>query len=79
MMALLHGQSAAETRVSANKNLLVENLHKKSIQCQRMMKSNGYNIYDVLNGQKLIQSVKGSHHRYVNDLAERKKKFCDWR
>ena len=31
MMALLHGQSAAETRVSANKNLLVENLHKKSI------------------------------------------------
>ena len=54
MMALLHGQSAAETRVSANKNLLVENLHKKSFQCQRMMKSNGYNSCDVLNGQKLI-------------------------
>ena len=74
MMLLSHGQSAAERRVSANKNLLFENLHWRSIHCQRMVKSNGYNSFVVLIGQKLTKSVKGPHRRYVNDLAERKKK-----
>ena len=63
-MVLSHGQSAAERGFSAIKNHLVENLHEKSIQYQRMvigyMKSNGYNSYDVPIGQKLIKSVKGS-------------------
>ena len=64
VMVLSHGQSAVERGLSAIKNHLIENLHEKSIQYQRMvigyMKSNGYNSYDVPIGQKLIKSVKGS-------------------
>ena len=34
IMVLSHGQSDSERRFSANKNLLVENLQEKSIECQ---------------------------------------------
>ena len=36
IMVLSHGQSASESECSANKNLLVENLQEKSIECQRI-------------------------------------------
>ena len=36
-MLLSHGQSASERGFSANKNLLVENLQEKSIECQRIV------------------------------------------
>ena len=77
IMVLSHGQSASERGFSANKNLLVENLQEKSIECQRIvvdyMRSNGFQSYEVPITQKLIKCVKESHARYVNDLAERKK------
>ena len=77
-MVLSHGQSASERGFSANKNLLVENLQEKSIECQRIvvdyMRSNGFQSYEVPITQKLIKCIKESHARYVNDLAERKKK-----
>ena len=38
------------------------------------MRSNGFQSYEVPITQKLIKYVKESHARYVNDLAERKKK-----
>ena len=78
IMVLPHGQSASERGFSANKNLLVENLQEKSIECQRIvvdyMRSNGFQSYEVPITQKLIKCVKEPHARYVNDLAERKKK-----
>ena len=44
---------------SVNKSLLVENMHAKSLVCQRIvvdhMKSNGYNSYDVPIDKKLIK------------------------
>ena len=77
-MVLSHGQSASERGFSANKNLLVENLQEKSIECQRIvvdyMRSNGFQSYEVPITQNLIKCVKESHASYVNDLAERKKK-----
>ena len=49
IMVLSHGQSASERGFSANKNLLVENLQEKSIECQRIvvdyMRSNGFQSY----------------------------------
>ena len=63
---------------SVPKKLLVENLQEKSIECQRIvadyMRSNGFQSYEIPITQKLIKCVKESHARYVNDLAERKKK-----
>ena len=78
IMVLSHGQSALERGFSANKNLLVENLQEKSIECQRIvvdyMRSNGFQCFEVPITQKLIKCVKESHARYVNGLAERRKK-----
>ena len=78
IMVLSHGQSASEKGFSANKNVLVGDLQEKSIECQRIvvdyMRSNGFQFYEVPITQKLIKCVKESHARYVNDLAERKKK-----
>ena len=75
---LSHGQSASEKGFSANKNVLVGDLQEKSIECQRIvvdyMRYNGFQSYEVPITQKLIKCVKESHARYVNDLAERKKK-----
>ena len=49
IMVLSHGQSALERGFSTNKNLLVENLQEKSIECQRIvvdyMRSNGFQAY----------------------------------
>ena len=38
------------------------------------MRSNGFQSYEIPITQKLIKCLKESHARYVNDLAERKKK-----
>ena len=81
VMTLSHGQAAAERGFSTNKNLLVENLHEDSIKRQRIvvdhMESNNLDAFEVPIDQKLIKSVKGSHAKYVIDLAEKKKKSID--
>ena len=81
VMTLSHGQAASERGFSTNKNLLVENLHEESIKRQRIvidhMESNNLDAFEVPIDQKLIKSVKGSHAKYVSDLAEKKKKTIE--
>ena len=81
VMVLSHGQSVARRGFSVNKNLLVENVHEKSLVCQRIvfdhMKSNDYNSFDIPLEKDLVKSVKGSNRKYIDDLAEKKKKYIN--
>ena len=76
VMVLSHGQSVARRGFSVNKNLLVENVHEKSLVCQRivfdLMKSNDYNSFDIPLEKELVKSVKGSNRKYIDDLAEKR-------
>ena len=75
MSILSHGQATIERGFNINKEVVVENLAKESIRCQRV-------VYDFLKGveklnevnipRELIVSCKYAHKRYSTYLEDRK-------
>ena len=77
-MALSHGHLAVECGFSIDKSLLIENLSEKSLISQCIvvdsMKSNDYKPFNIPLTNELIRSVRDAHHKYTEDLLNRKKK-----
>ncbi len=72
---LSHGQATIERGFNVNKDVVVENLTKESICCQRLVYDflKGIeNLYEVKTPRELILSCKSAHQRYTTYLTEKK-------
>ena len=78
VFTLSHGQTSVERGFSINKELLVENLHKELIVCEKMVydhvSSTRNSITKITMTSAMLKSCKLAYSRYATALKEKKGK-----
>ena len=75
VLILLHGNAQVESGFSINNNILVENLHERSIIVQRHVYDETVHAGGVRNVEitmSMIKNVSMTHYCYKDDLKRKK-------